>query len=1517
LHSIGIVGNKYWDQGSRTRKEGQRNYVLFHDGQVQIVGTLYQPAFHGSKVAGIRALSTAYVGSGLGQARHGWGLYFSADPAWKAYYANAVGKTGATYTVDIPDDAELLRADEGWTGQSPAIRAKILASDLPAIVEAAAGQPIQEIDRDFGRWVYSSLARALGSAKAASLRLAELGIPGQRYEHDLAWSIAGAKSDTMYLIWDDSRVKITGENAPTVQEFRAAQDDHNGPNLPPRGAVHFGPDGEAIVTLFEQADLSTFLHESGHLYLRMLSDLANVETATPQLRADYDTIVRWLGFKDHQDYLEGQRKAFDYGRRQRDGEKLTPEEQATAAELTDRLEKFARGFEAYLFEGKSPSVELAGPFERFRSWLLALYRNVRNIGVELTDEVRGVFDRLLATEDEIGKAEAGASAGAIFENAAAAGMSDTEFLAYRQTVERQRLEARRRLQAQLVAEKRRELSSVWREEREKIREDVSAELDIKPEYGALHFLRTGKLLGQELLPDWLTDTNGKPLRLSGSILNEMYGDQAGQVKRRLAFMWTKDGGVHPDVFAPAFGFKSGDEMIQRLMQTPSRGRALATEVNRRMTEKHGDLLTDGRLQDAAAEAFEGAPARLQKLIVELRALHRRTGRMGVPAPADVLRTAARATIRAMKVQEVRPGFFQRTEGKAARAAFAAAGSGDYATAYLEKQRELQNHFLYLEAREAREETDKTRDFAYSLTKVPAQARLGKAGGTYQDMVNSLLERFEFRKVPGTELARRESFRVWYEEQIKNGLDPVVPEALKNEAYRVNWRQMTVEELLGLGETLRNIAHLAGLKNSLLVGNTRKAFEIGKQELIGQLLQTYKDAGPLVIDPKTLSGLHQALEALKRGDSSLLKIEELIRRMDGGRVDGPWHKYVWNLIADAQNRENIRAAQISLHLAEALSKMPKEYRDRLLGEERFIKTLGQSLTFQAMIAVALNMGNDSNYQKLLQGKFKAALRWDETTIEEIVGHLSRQDWEFVQQVWDIIHSLWPEIEALEKRLTGVAPPAVEAKPFARKLADGTTITLRGGYYPLIYDKRQGGRAARLQASENVADLFDAGMARAMTPHGHVIARIENYAEPIKLDVEVITRHITQVLHDLTHREAILSIYKILTDPDVRQTMYSTLGEPYTDQFIPWLKYIANEPMTDARGTDFWTRFAQKSRLNAAVVGIGFRFTTVLQNFANFAQAIEITGAAPLADALKMYLVDPAGWTKQINELSPEMRFRFQTLERDLKQQFRMLLGNTDISAQAKRFAYYGMAMTDALSAYPTWLAIYRRELRAGETQEFAVRKADEGIRLAFGSGSAKDLAAVQRGGELMKLVTMFYSYFSAIYNRQRAIGYDARVSASEGRIVQDFPRLLSRTLMIWLVPALLSELLSGRPPKDDEGWWHWAITKSLLWPALTVPFIRDVASALEGGRDFKYSPAANVGDQAVKLIRKSKALLEGEQEVFPVALDAFKASGYVFGLPTGQAAMSADYLYDIWTGEESPQNPAEAARDFMFSRYRRK
>jgi hypothetical protein len=157
-------------------------------------------------------------------------------------------------------------------------------------------------------------------------------------------------------------------------------------------------------------------------------------------------------------------------------------------------EDFARGFEAYLFEGKAPSIELQGLFQRFRAWLLNVYRSIAQLNVNLTPEIRGVFDRMLATTEEIKTAEDVRGYEALFKNKPE-GMTDDEWAVYQMQANDATQQAIQELQARslrdmrwLANAKSRELKRLQKEakaRRDEIEAEVRKEVEALPVYQAI------------------------------------------------------------------------------------------------------------------------------------------------------------------------------------------------------------------------------------------------------------------------------------------------------------------------------------------------------------------------------------------------------------------------------------------------------------------------------------------------------------------------------------------------------------------------------------------------------------------------------------------------------------------------------------------------------------------------------------------------------------------------------------------------------------------------------------------------------------------------------------------------------------------------------------------------------------------------------------------------------------------------------------------------------------------------
>ncbi|MGQ1467448.1 ADP-ribosyltransferase-containing protein [Acinetobacter baumannii] len=268
--------------------------------------------------------------------------------------------------------------------------------------------------------------------------------------------------------------------------------DANNPNIykqangGTRGSITFstGQDGSTIV-LSKNADFSTFVHELGHHFLEMNMQLALSPDAPAQVRADMETVMKWAS-PETTDLGE-----WDF---------------FTDAEKTEVHEKFAETFEQYVFTGKAPSAALKQVFNRFRQFMIAVYRNIEkfmgiNDRAELNADITGVMDRMLASSSAIAEAQAASNLEMLIhqDDAMRLGISPKDYDEMRQdheiatelsinTLEQKSL----RNMIWYQKQKSKYLKTLQKEadkKRATVREDMAKEIAQQPVYQAMAFLR--------------------------------------------------------------------------------------------------------------------------------------------------------------------------------------------------------------------------------------------------------------------------------------------------------------------------------------------------------------------------------------------------------------------------------------------------------------------------------------------------------------------------------------------------------------------------------------------------------------------------------------------------------------------------------------------------------------------------------------------------------------------------------------------------------------------------------------------------------------------------------------------------------------------------------------------------------------------------------------------------------------------------------------------------------------------
>ena len=1501
---------------------------------------------------------------------------YDAEIAWlQSLDAVKIDKAppGKLYEVEIPDDNELLDWDKSMSEQPEAVRMALgipvrdLAAEqammdlaaksgveptslpeyaeLTARLDAAskfARMTGEEFYRDLASDEIAKIAQAQGVSpmsvsparfkaegeKAASDILRAKGVPGLRF---LDGSSRGSGMGSHnYVIFDDSKVAIKSYEQPNKRG--------------PRGSVTFGRKGgqrQTDIRLFESTNLSTMLHESGHLYLELLVDMAGREGAPSDIIQDLNVALTWMGRNPAELRIEAIELARNNGRHSI-ADKMAAmsidDVSAASSRFTDQNEsdtdsairaamheRLARGFESYLKEGKSPSAELRGVFARFAAWLGHIYKSVKALRVELTPEVRGVFDRLLATQEEIADASATIGDDPIFADAKAAGMSDADFATYQKARDESRQMAEDSLRVEAMREITRETTAAWKELEREVGQEVESETNRAKEYVAASILRTGTLPGGVPLPPGTPALKLDSADLRRRIENKLgTKDERKAALARMTKMHAVEGGVAVDEAAKLLGFDSGDALINTTLTLRDRVALIKAETAARMRARFGDMLTDGTIAEKAMSALHNE-RKADVHLAEVRALATRVGKK--VAPIEVLREAARRKIDGMPVKDILPQAFARAESKARRALEKALAKQDFAAAWNAKQLELLNHEMYRAAIEAKREGEKIAEYAKKFNEKKKREDIGRAGGwewtvtlpdgsskvfdneadartaagpggrfertsDYLEKSDDLLERYEFRDVTNKAMARRQTLRQWADAQIAAGIPVPIPAKILDASKRTNWRQVPISELRAVRDTLALINKLAKHQNTLSKASREAKLSQVAADLMRTLLRTHPKEQSRKIGEKP--------GYLPRFLAHHRKAANVARQMDGDEDGGPF----WDALIRPVNEA---ATAESAMLREAKAKQeaiwgawekqakndgwPPTERRQFDGFEGGLDRLGA-------LMVALNWGNDGNRERLLEGGGGGKMynqKGDivnkpltEVQVSAVRDSLNAADWNLVEGVWDHIDTYWSEIKALEQRVNGVAPEKVAASPFPTKHG-----VIKGGYFPVMYDGQETGRIDG-EATDLAKQLMAQAHGSTQTAHGHAKERTQGQGRRLDLDPAVIGKHLTRVAHDLTHREAVADALRIIMHPNVRATIDSRLGQQTTRQLRQWVADIAAGPPT----TD-GARFMGFLRRGFSISTMGFRTMTAAIQVTGFANAVSRVGAKNMAAAIGTLFSGREGanaW-RFVNDKSPMMRERLTTQTREINEALGQFQRGKIERGQAwlSKWAFWPMQRVQSAVDTATWLAAYDKAQAENRGEKDAIALADQAVIDTQGSGLTKDLSGVQRDAYL-QVFTGAYTYGATLFNQV----YDQYARAR--RSPKGFPTWASafgNTMLVAALPAAMTVIIRGL----TRDWWDDKEDKDPFAERAANEFASSMMGTMVGSREMGgvFSGFGYSGPAVVRPFGDALALATQIKQMDAdagLAAAIVSTAGSWLGLPSGQVIATGRGLWE-WLEDPSP------------------
>ncbi len=1280
--------------------------------------------------------------------------------------------------------------------------------------------------------------------------------------------------------------------------------------------------GETIINLLESADASTFVHKTGPSYLTFLRDLAG--KGEPNALDDLGGVKGW--WRENAADVARDANKVSAGAPNKSGDGASGSDViVTESDVIRHLdtgtsgdsikdamidvagqEQFARAFEQYLMDGKAPSAELRGAFERFRAWHTSLYKRLRGANVKINDELRGVFGRMLASDEEIRLAQSTAGdTGPVFASAEQMGMTEKEYQSFLKLRSRAEDDAKAQMLTEAMVPIRRERDKAYKAEKKEVAVAVEPAINAKPVYRAYEWLANNRWLGKDQpdLPEF---------KLSKEILVDRYGEGIlATLRSGRRSVYASEGGADPDFVAGWFGFDSGDQMVKAIATAPKRKDAIKAGVERAMFERHGDLLRDGRAEQAALDKIHN-DGKGDWLAAELTAIMDVAG-TGTGVTMKEVRAAARRTVARMKVRDAMVASrFLAAERKAAQEASHLGASLAQEELWIQKahrhvatktrggardegildalltqiddanpssenhnetveklidakRRQLMNHALYSEARKIADEVGKAESYVRLLTKSVNRKKIEEAGRRegaqidYLSAIDDVLERYDLTSISGRAKGRRGALQGYAQAMTAAGRanELTVAEDVLRNAGGTRYKAIPIEELRGVIDTLKNLEHSSKRWNSLIDAAEAR----DKQETVAGLVEAMGKNLP----SREPGRVTTRREALGNTSGQMLDVRlnaaTILREIDGGEDGGAAYQALKSSIDMAMDRLTVRRERAVNDLDALYAPYPRKAR-RMMNVRQFVPELGYSLSKWEMIAIALNTGNEANLQRLTDKTVRGHLT--ERQVFAVLSKLDGRDARFIQSVWDYVGSFRSDIAARERRVTGTEPAWVDPKPVTI-----AGIELRGGYYPLKYDPRLSS-LSRDDAAKDISDQLMAGrFGKAQTKRGHLEARAKSSGQSIDLDMSVLHRHVQEVVYDLELSEAVSNAWRVLQDGSVREGFINAGRKADIDALEIWLKDVAQGQSNPG---DVVGRMARATKSDFTMAKLAFNLSTAVMQNAGLSQTMDVVGKKNYAHGVSAWVRRGGAmgdYEQDILARSPFMRERASAFNKGIDDTMNdPKLGPASSSAAETRqegvapAAFWLMTKVQFhLVDIPTWLAGYKQGLEKFDNEAAAVAHADDIVKRAQASGLFSDRSANELGSissqtpqsDVARLFTTLASYLfakSKVANeRKRVAGRDVSQGGAKDRALAAMSRTIDMAFL-FTFGAVVTAAMKGRLPdsdgdKDEDGWSEFLAKETAMSFASTIPFIQDVSSIMRGFEGGTYGAVTKDGARTPK------------------------------------------------------------------------
>jgi hypothetical protein len=712
------------------------------------------------------------------------------------------------------------------------------------------------------------------------------------------------------------------------------------------------------------------------------------------------------------------------------------------------------------------------------------------------------------------------------------------------------------------------------------------------------------------------------------------------------------------------------------------------------------------------------------------------------------------------------------------------------------------------------------------------------------------------------LASKTKLREFVDNLIENGDMPFVSEEDLAAADMIGLHNLTVDLLEQKYEVLKDIAFAGYKAKKLIATKQEQDLEEVIRSIVGEKKKKEKPEAGL-----TKSGREQKSMFNKMMDnffSSLRKVEFIAETYDGFK-QGNLYKAVIQRMQDAKDlylertdfyinqfRKMLETSGVYKNYTKfATEKIRVDFNDKV-----------KILTKEEMLGIYVNSLNEDNKKRLTKG-------WGltEEQIQQAVSMLSAEEKLLGDQMGELLNTMRKDLGEIHFKLTGRKMTFVE-----------------GFYFPIVSDTELD---VNKQIKQGQRDAFQSVINRSSVEKGMTKER-KGGSAPVDLEViSVFMDHLNKVNHFLSRALAVRDVQKIINHPDFKEAITDRFSEGVYNQFQTWVNTIANPRFGKTTGAvlNGLERLPKTLRHNATSATLGMKVSVSLVQAGSATQTANEIGLPAFMSGSSEFFAHSPEIKEYIYKLSPQMRFRRQTMDREISQYLEDKKSVDLFKGKKQRDFLFAMIQNvDEATTLPSWWASYKKEFNRTKDVNISRQYADGVVRRTQPQGMSEDLANVMKGSEWLKLFTMFYSHFSNYHNQMVR-------SIDKLKVGKDLPKGIIDFLVsfLWLTvfPSLYASFVKSGGKAGPEDY----LTEAISYGGASIPFARDIVNYSVNRYSSDITTPAFAGLKYTS--QAAASFIDGN--VAKGSENTFKAVGYYKGFPALQIWTTAHGVYDLIDG----------------------